>query len=99
MFSHLVIFHTDPDQPNAADELIAAANQYLKPIPGLQFFHVGKMVPSHRPVVNRNYQVALNTVFADKKAQDEYQAHPLQKEFVQKAFRRLCTKVAVFDFE
>ena len=53
MFSHVVIFWTDPAQPNAVAELIAGANQYLKPIPGVIQFHVGKMVGSHRPVVDR----------------------------------------------
>jgi hypothetical protein len=99
MFSHLVIFYTNPNEPNAAEELIAAANQYLKPIPGIQFFHVGKMAPTDRSIVIKNYQVALNTVFADKQAHDEYQAHPRQREFIQKAYRRLCQKAAVFDFE
>ena len=99
MFSHLVIFHTDPNQPQAADELIAGANQHLKSIPGIQFFHIGKMFPTPRPVVDKSYQVALNTVFADRNAHDEYQAHPQQKEFVQKYFRRLCKKVMVYDFE
>ena len=99
MFSHIVIFWTDPAQANAADELIAGANQYLKSIPGVLQFHVGKMVPSERPVVNQTYQVALNVTFADKKAQDDYQVHPLHLEFVQKVFRRVCKKVAVYDFE
>src|SRR3954464_5042167 len=47
MFSHVVIFWTDPAQPNAADDLIAGANKFLRPIPGSLHFHVGKMVPSH----------------------------------------------------
>jgi hypothetical protein len=99
MFSHLVVYYTDPNQPKAADELVAAINQYLKPIPGVQFFHVGKMVPSGRAVVEKGYQVALNTAFANRKAMDDYQTHPLFREFVEKAFRRLCKKVTVYDFE
>lgn len=99
MFSHIVIFWTDPAQPNAAEELIAGANKYLQSIPGVLQFHVGKMVPSHRPVVNQTYQVALNVTFVDKKAQDDYQVHPLHLEFVQKVFRGVCKKVVVYDFE
>lgn len=99
MFSHIVIFWTDPKQPNAADELIAGANQYLRPIPGVLQFHIGKMVGSHRPVVDQSYQVALNLVFPDKKTQDDYQAHALHVEFVEKVFKRVCTKVVVYDFE
>lgn len=99
MFSHVVIFWTDPAQPNAADELIAGANQYLKPIPGVLQFHVGKMVGSHRPVVDQTYQVALNLIFPSKQAQDDYQVHPLHVEFVEKVFKRVCKKVLVYDFE
>jgi hypothetical protein len=97
-FSHIVIFWTDPAQSNAADELIAGANQYLKPIPGVLHFHVGKMVGSPRPVVDQTYQVALNLVFPDKKSQDDYQVHPLHVEFVEKVFKRVCKKVVIYDF-
>ena len=62
-------------------------------------FHVGKMVKSHRPVVDQSYQVALNLQFADKKTQDAYQDHPLHVEFVEKVFKPNCQKVVVYDFE
>ena len=99
MFSHIVIFWTDPKQPNAAVELIAGANEYLRPIPGALHFHAGKMAHSPRPVVNQTYQVALNIIFPDKQAQDAYQVHPRHVEFVEKVFKRLCREVVVFDFE
>jgi hypothetical protein len=99
MFSHVVIFWTDPNNPKAADELVAGANKYLKSIPGILHFHVGKMAPSHRSVVDHTYQVALNVIFADKKSQDEYQVHPLHIEFVEKVFKPVCKKVVVYDFE
>jgi hypothetical protein len=99
MFSHVVIFWTDPNNPQAADDLIAGANKYLKPIPGVLHFHVGKMAPSHRPVVDQSYQVALNLAFADKKTQDDYQEHPRHIEFVESVFKRTCKKVVVYDFE
>jgi len=98
MFSHIVVFWTDPKKPEAPDELIAGANEYLKPIPGALHFHVGKMVPSHRPVVDQSYQVGLNIVFADKQAQDDYQVHPRHVEFVEKVLKRVGAKVLVYDF-
>ncbi len=99
MFSHVVIFWTDEAQANADDEVIAGAEKYLKPIPGVLQFHAGRMVGSHRPVVDQTYQVALNLVFPDKKTQDDYQTHPLHLEFVEKCVRRFVKKVAVYDFE
>ena len=98
MFSHVVIFWTDPKKPNAAQELIAGAERYLKGIPGVQNFHIGKMVASHREVVDQSYQVALNLVFPNKKAQDDYQIHPQHLEFVEKAFKPNCARCVVYDF-
>ena len=99
MFSHVVIFWTVPEQPNATEELLSGAEKYLKPIPGVLHYHVGKMVGSHRPVVDQSYQVALNLVFASKQAQDDYQVHPRHVEFVEKVFKRTCKKVVIYDFE
>ena len=98
MFSHVVIFWTKPEIPNAADALIAGAETYIRPIPGIRLFHVGKMAGSHRDVVDQSYQVALNLVFPDKQAQDDYQVHPLHLEFVEKAFKPNCAKCVVYDF-
>ncbi|MSR66657.1 MAG: Dabb family protein [Pedosphaera sp.] len=98
MFSHVVIFWTFPDKPEAVAALLAGAEKYLKPIPGVEFYHIGKMVGSPRPVVEQSYQVALNLVFTDKAAQDAYQIHPLHVEFVEKAFKPNCQRVVVYDF-
>ena len=99
MFSHVVIFWTDPDQHDAADQVIAGGNKFLKSIPGLTHFHIGKMVGSTRPVVDQTYQVALNTVFTSKKAQDDYQVHPQHLEFVAQCVKPFVKKVLVYDFE
>src|SRR5580658_6029060 len=98
-FSHVVIFWTDPGNRKAADELLAGMEKYLRPIPGVLHFHAGKMVGSHRPVVDQTYQVALNIVFPDKKTQDDYQTHPQHIEFVNTVFKKTCHKVVVYDFE
>jgi hypothetical protein len=99
MFSHVVIFWTDPNDPQSADKLIAGGEQYLKPIPGVKVFHMGRMVKSHRPVVDQSYQVALNLVFESKQAQDEYQVHPMHVDFVEKVFKKVCQRCVVYDFE
>ena len=98
MFSHVVIFWTDPQNPAAPDSLIAGIQRCLPSIPGIIHFHVGKMATSHRPVVDQTYQVAVNIVFQDKKSQDEYQVHPLHQEFEEQYLKRLTKKVVVSDF-
>ena len=78
---------------------MAGAEKYLRAIPGVLVFHVGKMVPSDRPVVDGTYQVALNLIFPDKQSQDDYQVHPQHVQFVEKVFKPLCSKVRIFDFK
>lgn len=99
MFSHVVIFWTKPELPNGADDLVAGAEKYLRPIPGVLHFHIGRMVKSHRDVVDQSYQVALNLVFENKQQQDDYQVHPLHLEFVEKVFKPVCQRAVVYDFE
>jgi hypothetical protein len=99
MFSHIVIFWTDPANPNAAAELVAGANQYLKNIPGVVHFHVGRMAPSNRPVVEQSYQVGLNLIFPSQETEQAYQIHPQHMEFVEKVFKRTSKKVVVYNFE
>jgi hypothetical protein len=99
MFSHVVIFWTDPAKPEAADAVIAGGHAFLKGIPGLTHFHIGKMAGSLRPVVDQSYQVALNTVFSSKQAQDDYQTHPQHLEFVAACVKPFVNRVVVYDFE
>ncbi|MBE7498807.1 MAG: Dabb family protein [Verrucomicrobiales bacterium] len=98
MFSHVVIFWTKPGLNNAVEDLLAGAEKYLRPIPGIRHFHVGRMVPSQRAVVDQSYQVGLVVGFDDKAAQDAYQVHPLHLEFVEQVFKRVCDRVVVYDF-
>lgn len=98
MFSHVVIFWTNPGQPNASEDLLAGIEQYLRPIPGIVQMHAGKMVGSHRPVVEQSYQVALNLIFPDKQTQDDYQVHPLHQEFITAVMKKTCQKAVVYDF-
>ena len=97
--SHIVIFWADPTKPDAVKNLIAGAHQYLPGIPGILNFHVGTMVPSPRAVVDQSYQVALNIIFEDKQAENDYQVHPSHVEFVEKVFKPNCVKALIYDFE
>ncbi len=99
MLTHTVFFWTDPAKPEAADAVIAGGNKYLKPIPGVLHFHIGKMVPSHRAVVDQTYQVGLSIGFNSKHEEHEYQSHPQHLEFVEHCVRPLVQKVVVYDFE
>ena len=99
MYSHIVIFWTDTTQPDAADKLIAGANKHLRTIPGILQYHIGRMSPSLRPVVDQSYHVALNLIFTSKQAEQEYQTHPQHLEFVKHCVKPLVKKIVVYDFE
>ncbi len=99
MFSHIVIFWTDPAKPEAAQNLVEGAKRYLPGIPAVKSFHVGLMSPSDRPVVDQTYQVALNMTFDNKEDEAAYQVHPDHVEFVEKVFKPNCVRVLIYDFE
>ena len=98
MFSHIVVFWTDPAQPHAAEKIVEAANKLLKNIPGVLSLHAGQMSPSPRPVVEQSYQVALNLVFSSKAAEAAYQTHPQHIEFVANFVKPFVKKVVIYDF-
>ncbi len=98
MLSHIVTFYTNPLVPNAADALIAGCEKYLRGIPGIVHFHVGKMVPSDRPVVSQEYQVGLNVIFDSVESERAYQPHPSHQVFVETVFLPNCVKAVIFDF-
>ena len=99
MLSHIVVLWSDPAQPGAADQIVAAANRLLAIIPGVIQFHAGKMVGSPRPVVEQTYSVALNLLFTSKQAETEYQTHPQHVEFINNFVKPLVKKVQIYDFE
>jgi len=99
MFSHIVIFWTNPSQPNAAEALIAGAEEHLRPIPGVLLFHVGRMVTDGRHVVESSYQVALTSVFATRSDREQYRAHSAHERFKQEIYALNCARCLVYDFE
>jgi hypothetical protein len=98
MFSHVVIWWTNPEVPNAEELILAGAEKYLRPIPFLKAYHIGRMATSHRPVVDQSYQVAMHVAFEDKAAQDVYQDHPLHLDFVREC-KHAWIRVVIYDFE
>jgi hypothetical protein len=99
MFSHIVIFWTDPANPNAIENLVAGAQKHLPSIPQIRTFHCGRMATSERKgVVDQSYQVALNLIFDSKADQDAYQIHPQHLAFVEEC-KVNWSRVVVYDFE
>jgi hypothetical protein len=97
MFSHIVVFWTHPELPGAAEAIIAAAEEHIRPIPEVKGFHVGRMVPSERPVVDSSFAVALNLIFDSKEDEAAYQVHPGHQTFLKIASIN-WQQVRIYDF-
>ena len=99
MFSHIVIFWTDPANAEAVDIILAGVEKYIRPIPLVKMLHCGRMATSERKdVVDQSYSVGVNLVFESKADQDAYQVHPLHLDFVANCSAS-WTRVVVYDFE
>ncbi len=60
------------------------------------YFSVGTLADLDRPVNDRQFDVALNVVFANRKAHDEYQVAPRHVQFVTE-HKPTWAAVRVFD--
>lgn len=95
VFSHIVVIWLN-DSPGGLEKVWAAAEK-LRDIPVVQQLSIGTPSPSDRPVVDGSYSIALNILLKDKAAEQEYQIHPLHKDFVAilGPFRQ---KIVIYDF-
>jgi hypothetical protein len=95
--SHMVYFSLAESTPENRAKLLAGCKKYLDGHPGVVHFSVGVNAPEYNREVNdRDYDVALNLVFASPKDQDAYQVAPRHLEFI-KECKPLWKKVRVFD--
>jgi hypothetical protein len=95
-FAHCVYFQLKDNSPAAKSALLAGCDQYLTGHPGTVFYSAGLLADCQRPVNDRNFDVALVMVFADRAAHDAYQVAERHNEFI-KAFRDNWQQVRVFD--
>ncbi len=97
MLSHTVFFTLTDSSDTACQNLIDAANKYLKPHDGIAYFGVGKLATEYdRPVNDRDFHIALNVVFETKEAHDVYQVSEMHLEFIAQQ-KSNWASVRVFD--
>lgn len=97
MLAHNVYFSLHDRTPAARERLMASCREHLNGHPGAVFFAVGAPVPDlARPVNDRDFDVHLCMVFADRAAHDAYQAHPRHLRFMD-GNRAGWARVRVFD--
>lgn len=94
---HMVFFSLKERTPQNRDRMVAACQKYLTGHPGTVSFSTGTIAEDLAAEVNdRDFDVALHLVFADKAAHDAYQVHPRHLKFIEEN-KDLWAKVRVFD--
>lgn len=94
---HMVYFKLKDSSPAAREKLVAACQKYLEKHDGVVFFAAGVVAHEFKREVNdRDWDVALHLVFANKAAHDKYQDHPEHLKFIEEN-KDNWSKVRVFD--
>ena len=97
MLSHNVFFKLKDPSPAAKQALVAACQNYLSDHTGTVWFAAGVLANEFdREVNDRDFDVALHVVFANKTAHDQYQTAPKHEQFIQEQ-RDNWQTVRVFD--
>ena len=97
MIAHNVFFTLD--DPTGADHLVAECREYLTGHEGLAFFAAGALAEGYeRPVNDRDFHVALHTIFESRAAHDAYQTAERHLTFIERNKDSWKT-VRVFDSE
>ena len=95
--AHMVYFTLEDNSPEEVNNLLNEIHKYLNDHPGLVYFSCGTLNQDlNRPVNDREFDVCLNTVFADRAAHDAYQLAPRHLEFIERN-KPKWKRVRVFD--
>jgi succinylarginine dihydrolase len=93
----MVYFTLHDDSPAKVKELVDACKKYLDGHDGVVYFSAGTLnLELARPVNDHGYQVALNVVFANRHAHDQYQVAPRHQQFIDEQ-KANWKQVRVFD--
>jgi hypothetical protein len=97
MLSHSVYFKLKDRSDESKQKLVEACRKYLTGHPGTVWFATGVRAEEFdREVNDRDYDVALYLVFANKAAHDKYQDAPRHDQFIEEQ-RHNWASVRVFD--
>jgi hypothetical protein len=96
MLAHMVYFTLKDRSPQAVEAQVTACHKYLSGHPGQEHFSVGTHVADLTREVNQDFDVALNVVFASRKAHDDYQSAEKHLQFIAEC-RPGWAQVRVYD--
>lgn len=99
LIGHMVYFKLKDNSAAARAKLVAACDKYLADHDGVVFYSAGVIGDDFKRDVNdRDWDVALHLVFADKAAHDKYQDHKEHLKFIEEN-KANWAKVRVYDSE
>ncbi len=81
MFVHAVYFRLRDGLPPADRDRFLAGLDSLRAIEDVHEGYIGVPASTDRPIIDRDYSYALVLVFADERAHDAYQVHPVHDRF------------------
>jgi hypothetical protein len=97
MLSHNVFFKLKDPSASSKQGLVDACKKYLSDHPGTTWFAAGVLADEFdREVNDRDFDVALHVVFANREAHDQYQTAPKHLQFIQEN-KDHWKSVRVFD--
>ena len=95
--AHIVYFTLHDGSPERVEQLLSACQHYLTGHDGTVYFSVGSLVPDlDREVNQRDFDVALHVIFADRDSHDRYQVSDRHLEFIA-LNKESWSQVRVFD--
>lgn len=97
LLAHNVFFKLKDNSPANVAKLIADCKKYLTVQAGIAYFVCGKLDATlTRDVNDRDWDVGLHIIFADRAAHDAYQTDDLHNQFIAEN-KATWAKVRVFD--
>jgi hypothetical protein len=93
-FVHMVYFWLKDS--TTAEAFMANTEDFIKKIPEVISYHIGKPAMTPRDVVDNSYSVCLVVTFDNVAGHDAYQDHPTHLDFIDNN-KEKWTEVKVYD--
>ncbi len=95
--THVVLCWMDSTTtPNLIDSLVEESRM-LGSLPGIMSFHVGKPVPSDRPIVDDSFRFGLTMKFDNVDSMNRYLVAPRHSRFIAERIQPHLLKIVVYD--
>lgn len=95
---HIVLVWLKADTPAALVDELMEKTRGLAAIETVRDLHVGRAVPSERPIVDDSFSFGITFTFSNREDMQRYLVHPLHINYVEKLLKPHLEKVIVYDY-